>query len=135
MLYIHLVCCYKKGCPHPLCKKGRPMEDLHWYPGGPSVSYVALPVPDPARLYSMEECTSCKGKECTGHFPPPRDVIGHHLNNDMLNSHHKPPSEVIYDPDNLQSITEVAKASILSVAEVKLKTVISEPFNHFFDMT
>ena len=53
----------------------------------------------------------------------------------MLNSHHKPPSEVlkkvIYDPDNLQSITEVAKASILSVAEVKLKTVISKPFNHF----
>ena len=75
----NLACCYKKGCPHPLCKKGRPKEDLHWYPGGPSVSYVPFPVPDPARPYGMEEYTSCKGEECTGHFLPRRDVIAHQM--------------------------------------------------------
>lgn len=45
----HLTCCYQDECIHPLCKDGRPAVEPTWYPGGPSLSFTPLPVPDPKR--------------------------------------------------------------------------------------
>lgn len=45
----HLVCCYEKDCIHPECKAGPPDLLPVWYPGGPPVSFLPLPVPDTER--------------------------------------------------------------------------------------
>ena len=42
----HLVCCYEKDCIHPECQRGPPDALPVWYPGGPPVSFLPMPVPD-----------------------------------------------------------------------------------------
>ena len=50
----HLVCCYDKDCIHPECKGGPPNTPPVWYPSGPSVSFLPLPVPDIERYVFNE---------------------------------------------------------------------------------
>ena len=65
----HLVCCFKPSCSHPLCKAGS--RDLpKWFSSGPYVSYLPLPVPDPARPWGSKDCLTCFGF-CSGHFMKP----------------------------------------------------------------
>ena len=45
----HLVCCYGEDCIHPECKGGPPEELPVWYPGGPLVTFLPMPVPDIGR--------------------------------------------------------------------------------------
>jgi len=50
----YLVCCYKEFCLHPRCQAGRPSEPLRWYQGGPLISELPYPVPDPESRASLE---------------------------------------------------------------------------------
>ena len=62
-----LRCCYQPSCPHPICKKGKPDVLPLWYPGGPPVSHLPLPVIDITRPSGNLSCESCKD-ECCGHY-------------------------------------------------------------------
>ena len=49
-IYIFILLpCYEVDCPHPVCTKGNPAEEPTWYPGGPPLSLLPLPIPDPER--------------------------------------------------------------------------------------
>lgn len=62
----HLVCCYRPTCAHPFCKAG-PKALPKWYCGGPDVTYLPLPIPDPSRTWGASDCPGCGGS-CYGHF-------------------------------------------------------------------
>ena len=65
----HLVCCLKSTCSHPLCKvaDSSNIELPRWFPGGPFVSYLPLPILDPGRPWGSMSCSDCNGT-CFGHY-------------------------------------------------------------------
>ncbi len=84
-----LLCCYKKDCPHPRCQAGMPQTTSTWYPGGPPLSSLPLPVPDRERPWGGT-CPTCKGV-CSGHYKTQLvDVHGQ-----ALSQVPKPPSAVL----------------------------------------
>ena len=40
---------------------------MTWYPGGPLISSLPFPVPDPQRPWGSSTCPSCAGV-CSGHY-------------------------------------------------------------------
>ena len=62
-----LSCCYQPDCEHSLCRKGKPSEEPTWYVGGPPLSFLPVPCPDPERCYGSEQCSECNGA-CYGHY-------------------------------------------------------------------
>ena len=77
-----LLPCYEACCPHPICTKGR--EDLHWFDGGPKISFIPLPVPDPGQPWGGP-CSTCEGN-CSGHYL--------HFPNNIGGSPCQPPHDV-----------------------------------------
>ena len=65
-VFFFLKCCYKQGCPHPRCQAGPPQVLPTWYPGGPTLNQLPLPVPDP-RCQWGSACSNCKSL-CAGHY-------------------------------------------------------------------
>ena len=64
-----LVCCYKESCLHPRCQAGRPSEPLRWYQGGPLITQLPYPVPDPERPWGSTSCPACNNStQCFGHY-------------------------------------------------------------------
>ena len=61
-----LLCCYDAGCPHPVCQSGPPALPYRWYPDGPLLTELPLPVYDPERQWGST-CSSCSGV-CSGHY-------------------------------------------------------------------
>ena len=57
----YLVCCLKPDCCHPVCKSQSVAQLPTWYSGGPVISYITLPLPDPARPWGGSNCELCKG--------------------------------------------------------------------------
>ena len=115
-----LICCYKPECPHPYCKNGY-KELPKWFSDGPYVSYLPIPIPDPARPWGSSNCSEC-GVKCYGHFLPP-DIAMLSPSRGMV----KPPSVYIKETfDKLktnpseQQIIELAKTVLLSPEEVKM---------------
>ena len=47
------VCCFSKDCPHPRCQNGQSSSEITWFPGGPSITWVPLPVPDLKRPWGV----------------------------------------------------------------------------------
>lgn len=62
----YLLCCYKPDCAHPICQSGPPENVSLWYPGGPPLTHLPLPVVDKERSWGSP-CTVCKGF-CPGHY-------------------------------------------------------------------
>ena len=62
-----LLCCYKEQCPHLRCQSGQPSDPPTWYPGGPPLSNITLPVSDQERPWGGTSCTTCRGF-CAGHY-------------------------------------------------------------------
>ena len=62
-----LRCCYEQECIHPKCRQNPVACTSTWYPGGPSLSHIPLPVHDPQRPWGDPQCSSCKGT-CSGHY-------------------------------------------------------------------
>ena len=116
----HLVCCFKPSCTHPLCMGAAGSQTLSkWFCGGPEVSYVPLPIPDPARPWGSPDCPECNGL-CSGHFLAPDAA--------MLSSlprMQKPPSILIREafqkimgPPSERKVQDIAEAVLLSPQEV-----------------
>ena len=85
-----LKCCYKQGCPHPRCQAGPPPVLPTWYPGGPTLNQLPLPVPDPKRQWGSA-CSNCKGF-CSGHY---RTQLVDVCNAEGLSRVPNPPSAVL----------------------------------------
>jgi hypothetical protein len=63
----YLRCCYKEDCIHPDCQAGRPEKEVTWYPGGPPIDFLPLPLADPERPYNGI-CEVCTKEPCSGHY-------------------------------------------------------------------
>lgn len=85
-----LKCCQQNDCPHPLCHQSNFGEQT-WFPGGPPLSYLPVPVPDPAQPWGSKDCTQCQGV-CHGHFLSPQEAM-----DSELPGMTKPPSQLIKD--------------------------------------
>lgn len=68
-----LLPCYQSECSHPLCVKGKPASEATWYPGGPPLSFLPLPIKDPELPWGGS-CDKCTGA-CSGHYLKPEDHI------------------------------------------------------------
>lgn len=66
-----LIPCYQQDCIHPVCKRGKPIQEPVWYDGGPPLSYLPIPIVEPKRCRG-QLCDECKGF-CTGHYLKPDD--------------------------------------------------------------
>ena len=101
------------NCPHPLCK-----QMPHWYPGGPTLKYFPLPIPDPACTWGSTDCSKCQGKICYGHYLSPTLSLFSPVS-PMV----RPPSQILKDAFSDQkskdfSDSELAKTTLLPPEEV-----------------
>ena len=121
--------CYQQDCPHPICSSQSTCQPLQWYPGGPAVNYVPLPVPDTS-TWGSEECSKCKedGKPvCHGHYMGPCETVEHNRNGG-LGEVRVPPSQVLKDFFSDKKEREISheemellgKQLLLPVDEVKI---------------
>ena len=117
-----LVCCFDKNCIHPRCKESGSMcrEMLTWFPGGPPLTYIPLPVPDQDRPWGNKECAECSGF-CTEHFLTPEKLISNSELQPIL-----PPSTQIQEVFNANldlsdtSVQALAEKLLLSVNDVNI---------------
>lgn len=67
--YIFMLrCCFEPGCPHPLCRRGKPASVPTWYREGPPITHLPLPFEDVERPWgSTQSCDRCKDF-CAGHY-------------------------------------------------------------------
>ena len=121
----YLLCCFSPGCIHPLCKRrlgATCRSELSWFPGGPPLTYLPIPIPDPERPWGNNSCKQCSGF-CSGHFLVPEVA----LSSDAIPMT-MPPSAVIQqafkqafkDSETQGDISELAKKTLLPVDEVKI---------------
>ena len=47
---------------------------MEWFPGGPTLSQIPMPVPDPNHHWGNNSCEKCAGF-CSGHFLLPEDAL------------------------------------------------------------
>ena len=62
-----LICCFKPGCSHPLCFKGKPDSIPTWCNERPPITHLPLPFEDEERPWGSSSCSKCSGF-CTGHY-------------------------------------------------------------------
>ena len=84
-----LVCCLELYCLHPICKSQNVTQLPTWYSGGPSISCIPLPIPDPNHPWGRADCDQCRGI-CSGHFLKPSEAL-----NSTLTFMAVPPSVVL----------------------------------------
>ena len=115
-----LKCCYMPTCTHPVCRAGEGSV-LNWFPGGPKITYMPLPIPDPDQPWGSTTCTKCTGR-CCGHFLMPE------MAEKATTPAMKPPSTIIKEVFiglNGQAPSEtffenLAKQCLLPTEEVKI---------------
>lgn len=115
-----LLPCFDKTCPHVVCKQEK--KQWCWYDGGPNLSVLPLPIPDPQRPWGGQ-CKSCQ-TFCTGHYLPTEKVIDL-VEKYTIKACPKPPSEIIKasiidnsDPSE-DDVVILAKQCLLSVEETR----------------
>ena len=119
-----LRCCFLPECPHPLREGGKPNQLLQWFPGGPTVDFIPLHIPDSKRPWDTLDCSDCKGK-CSGHIIKPSADLSNVKN--AANVMDVPPSVAIREflqtlamSPTQEEITKLAKSVLLSEEDVKL---------------
>ena len=108
-----LLPCFKLGCIHPVCKKGRLesyFDDLRWFPGGPKLTYVPIPIPD---------------EDNVGHYLSPEKnyekTVSVLLDSEEVKTF-QPPSEIMkkaYLAGNVNE-TELSTRTLLPVEELHM---------------
>ena len=95
---------------------------MEWFPGGPHIDQIPMPVLDPSHPWGNTACDKCGGF-CSGHFLSPEDALTSNLA-PMV----QPPSTILKDfyqslsgQDPSEGMLEdVSKRALLPVAEVHL---------------
>lgn len=106
-----LKCCQSVDCIHPFCKEGTNVQLPNWFPGGPSVAYLPMPVPDPDAPWGNSACTKCQNGVCYGHFLTP-DA----LEQTDATAMHNPPSHILKEMFNTLKGKEPSDADIEKMA-------------------
>ena len=124
---MHLCCysatLYEKDCVHPLCVAGRPNKDPLWFEGGPSLSYLPLPIPDPQRSWG-NKCESCS-ESCVGHYLSP-EKGWEYVKANGPGSSVRPPREILKefakeaDGFSDEDVQSFAKQCLLSEDDVQM---------------
>jgi hypothetical protein len=113
-----LLCCFQNDCDHPKCQQnvGKDPSSITWFPGGPSIKSIPLPVPDPNRPWSGSACIDCKGL-CAGHYLEPKEALA-----SLGAVASSPPSTVIQNAFKTGQVVEekLAEDVLLPSHEVKL---------------
>ena len=126
----YLVYCYKESCLHPFCQAGRPPEPLRWYQGGPLITGLPYPVPDPERPWGSTSCPTCDSSaQCFGHY---KSVFVDVTDNSVLKKLQQPPSTMLkryFSNDNGYTVECISEKVLLPVEECKiwlehLKTIV-----------
>lgn len=113
-----LRCCYNDDCIHPKCQAGRPRDPVTWYPGGPPIDFLPLPLADPDRAY-QGNCSVCQNS-CSGHYMKYESLLDRYLatkKSDFL----QPPS--VYILQEFQKNKEISQDDILETSQ---KTLLPE---------
>ena len=116
----YLLCCFQPGCIHPLCKRyvGKSRSELSWFPGGPPLTYLPIPIPDPERPWGNNSCKQCSGF-CSGHFLTPKEALSAHAV-----AMTTPPSAMIqqaFKKGKTQGdLSELSQKALLPVDKVKI---------------
>ena len=71
----HLTLCGSSLCMHPRCKKGETSSETKWYPNGPPVTWLPLPVPDTERKGHFVKAKVLIEEFNSGHFRSETDVM------------------------------------------------------------
>ena len=69
-----LMCCFSKDCPHPVCQLGKDRTPSKWYPEGPKLDFIPLPIADSKYPWGNKSCTKCK-EFCAGHYLSSSEVL------------------------------------------------------------
>lgn len=115
-----LLPCFQKDCPHKVCAQGK--KNWYWYDGGPSLSVLPLPVPDPQRPWGGT-CKTCL-ETCTGHYLPSEEAV-EYVKRNGIKSCSQPPSRVIKaaiknnSNPNENDIQAFAKKCLFSVSDTR----------------
>ena len=118
-----LQCCLEDDCIHPVCKEGK-LKNETWYPGGPSITFVPLPVPDPARPFNGGNCSDCGTHYCYGHYVKYDKVLSRFLEQGKCD-YVAPPSVILLETYNKYKaippqpvVMETAQKTLLPKEEV-----------------
>ena len=95
---------------------------MEWFPGGPRVDNIPLPIPDPVNTWGNDSCEKCSSF-CTGHFLKPEEA----LKSDVVPMA-QPPSAILKDfyqklarRDPSEAMLEgLAKKTLLAISEVRI---------------
>ena len=116
-----LMCCFTKDCPHPVCQLEKEGTPSKWYPEGPKLGYIPLPIPDPKYIWGNKSCTKCK-ELYAGHFLSSTEVLTY-----TLPSMSQPPSCMLKEfhqslherkPSQIM-LVDIANKCMVPVKEVK----------------
>jgi len=47
---------------------------VEWFPGGPKLGFILMPIPDPECAWGNESCSKCNGF-CAGHYLKPDQTL------------------------------------------------------------
>lgn len=83
-----LRCCYRDDCIHPNCQAGCPQDEVTWYPGGPPIDFLPLPLADPDRPH-QGSCKVCKDS-CSGHYMKYENLLDRYLDKPELKCLQRP---------------------------------------------
>ena len=142
--YIYfLLRCFKDGCEHPRCQAGvgKDPSSISWFPRGPSITSIPLPVPDPNRPWNSAVCDDCNGF-CADHYLEPKEALatgsdaacsppstviekafksGHCVEEELAKEVLLPSSEVKMWIEHLKTVTENQKRGAAKAAETRSK--------------
>jgi hypothetical protein len=98
---------------------GTDLSQYKWFPGGPSVTTLPMPIGDPNRPWNGT-CSDCK-QFCAGHYLKPQEAV--HAGGAIVFS--PPPSAVILEASkagtlNESDIENLASKVLLPVEDVKV---------------
>ncbi len=106
-----LICCFRTDCPHPICQSQcQELKETRWYPQGPKLDTIPLPVPDSPRLFGSSDCDSCSGI-CAGQYLTPEKALV-----STIPPHYKPPSTILKELSLSHCGKEISDAMIEDLA-------------------
>ena len=103
--------------------KGKPRSQPTWFHGGPTLSFVPLPIPDSERGLGAA-CNSCKDK-CNKHYLAPERQYEHFMKHGLVYSV-QPPSKIFKEFVKTQAnlsekdIDDLAKKCLLDISDMKM---------------